>query len=200
MLSVRKLSNLTVTLKWYVTTFSIKNVVSLYYSLSHQSRKENGCQTSQKGILFIQFYKLHKIHAFSLKRTSLVCSEESSDISDGLVDIPQRPSNFTGGGHTDANSMFKSARLITQGINDDIDSYSSEDDTSTPVATSTRGSIIDYKNQFATSSAGRVSRELLMGDNDAFILARKKKWMNAKKGKTMGKKWRKFKGKGKGKK
>lgn len=126
--------------------------------------------------------------------------ESSSNISNELVDIPQGPSNLTEAGHSDANSIFKSARLIKQGINDDIDSYTSEDNISTPVTTSTRGTIIDYKNQFPMNSAGSVSKELLMGDNDAFILARKKKWMTAKGRKTHQRKWRKFKGKGKRKK
>ena len=85
---------------------------------------------------------------------------------------------------------------------DDIDSYSSEDDPTVTMATRT---IIDYKNQFSTNSVGKVSNELLMEDNEAFLLSRKKKWMSAKKGRTTGKeahqrKWKRFKAKGKGKK
>ena len=127
-------------------------------------------------------------------------SEESSNISNEFADVPQEPNDLTAAGYSAANPTFKSAGVVKQGIEDDIDSYSS--DTSTPVTT--KATIIDYKNQFPTNSAGKVSKELLMGDNDGFILARKKKWMTAKKGKTMEKthqrKWRKFKGKGKGKK
>lgn len=101
------------------------------------------------------------------------------------------------GSRSVTNSIFKSASLVQQGA-DDIESYSSEDEKATP--TTTRDTIIDYKNQFSNNSTGKVSKELLMGDNMAFILARKKKWMTAKKGREMGKsrqrKWR-FKGKGK---
>lgn len=85
---------------------------------------------------------------------------------------------------------------------DDIDSYSSEDDPTVTMGTKT---IIDYKNQFSTNSVGKVSNELLMEDNEAFLLSRKKKWMSTKKGRTTGKearqrKWKKIRAKGKGRK
>lgn len=85
---------------------------------------------------------------------------------------------------TAVNTIFKSASVVGQAV-DDIDSYSSEDDSPNP--DDTAPTIIDYKNQFSATSAGKVSKELLMEDNEAFISARKKKWQNSKKGKATGK-------------
>ena len=96
------------------------------------------------------------------------------------------------------NSIFKSVSLVGQAV-EEIDSYSSDEEVADPASTTTRNSLIDYKNQFSTNSVRKVSKELLTEDNDAFLLARKKKWLSAKKGR-MGKKWKKFKSKGKGKK
>lgn len=100
---------------------------------------------------------------------------------------------------TAVNTIFKSASVVGQAV-DDINSYSSENDLPNP--DDTTPTIIDYKNQFSATSAGKVSKELLLEDNEAFILTRQNKWMNAKKGKATGKdsrqkRWRRFKGKGK---
>lgn len=132
-------------------------------------------------------------------------SKASDKVDHRDTDVQQRQSYLTGTGlSAAANSIFKSKSLVEQAV-DDIDSYSSEDDIVDPAIT-TASTIIDYKNQFPTNSVGKVSKELLMEDNEAFILARKKKWMSAKKGRGTGKeirqrKWRKYnKAKGKGKK
>ena len=101
-----------------------------------------------------------------------------------------------------ANSVFKNVSLVEQGAND-IESYSSSSGEDVPAnpSSTTGASLIDYKNQFSAKSAGKVSKELLTEDNDAYLLTRKKKWMTAKKGrKEYHKRWKRFKAKGKGKK
>ena len=90
---------------------------------------------------------------------------------------------------TTTNSVFKSTSLVEQAL-EEIESYSSDDN---ELADPTGSSLIDYKNQFSAKSVGKVSKELLTEDNDAFLLARKKKWMNTKKGgKERQGRWRKF--------
>ena len=130
-----------------------------------------------------------------------MCSKQSDHAVNHDSDVPQKSSYLTGTGRNAGNLVFKSAYCVDRTGVDDIDSYSSEGDDGVAdhTPTTTGGSIIDYKNQFPTNPVGKVSKELLTGDNDAFILARKKKWMNAKKGKTTGKtrqkRWKKFKAK-----
>lgn len=131
-------------------------------------------------------------------RISLVSSKQRDVIDHEVASAAQRS---TGNGFTAANAVFKSSSFVEQTAVDDIDSYSSEDGTAGHVI-STPSSIIDYKNQFSTNPVGKVSKELLMEDNEAFIMARKKKWMNTKKGrgKVRQRMWKNFKAKGKRKK
>lgn len=138
-------------------------------------------------------------------RTPLHCSKETDAFDHREQQQKQKQRYLTGMRRSSGaatNSVFKNASLV-ETVVEDIDSYSSEEDlVDDPVIATTSSSIIDYKNQFSTSSVGKVSKELLTGDNEAFILARKKKWMNAKKGRASGKtgrqkRWKKVKAKGK---
>ena len=131
---------------------------------------------------------------YVFKRISSVHSKES-DAEDNDIQ-PQRSYLVGRSLSTAVNTIFKSASVAEQAV-DDIDSYSSEDDSSKP--DNTAPTIIDYKNQFSTTSVGRVSKELLVEDNEAFILSRQKKWSSARKGKQTGKgRQKRWKSKNKG--
>ena len=129
-----------------------------------------------------------------------------SEVMDSFEKRPDHQPKLTGTSRSfgaAVSSLFKSTSHVEQSV-EDIDSYSSKEDSADDPVLTTSSTIIDYKNQFPTNSVGKVSKELLMEDNEAFLLARKKKWMNAKKGQMMGKaghqkKW-KYRTKGKGKK
>ena len=128
---------------------------------------------------------------YVFKRISSVCSKES-DAEDNDIQ-PQRSYLVGRSLSTAVNTIFKSASVAEQAV-DDIDSYSSEDNSDNTAPT-----IIDYKNQFSTTSVGRVSKELLVEDNEAFILSRQKKWSSARKGKQTGKgRQKRWKSKNKG--
>ena len=128
---------------------------------------------------------------YVFKRISSVRSKES-DAEDNDIQ-PQRSYLVGRSLSTAVNTIFKSASVAEQAV-DDIDSYSSEDDSDNTAPT-----IIDYKNQFSTTSVGRVSKELLVEDNEAFILSRQKKWSSARKGKQTGKgRQKRWKSKNKG--
>lgn len=131
---------------------------------------------------------------YVFKRISSVRSKES-DAEDNDIQ-PQRSYLVGRSLSTAVNTIFKSASVAEQAV-DDIDSYSSEDDSPNP--DNTAPTIIDYKNQFSTTSVGRVSKELLVEDNEAFILSRQKKWSSARKGKQTGKgRQKRWKSKNKG--
>ena len=132
-------------------------------------------------------------------------SKESDTIDHSDFHVQEKQSYLIGTSRSTAaatNSVFKSANLAEQ-VMEEIESYSSDNEVADPTST-TGSSLIDYKNQFSTNSVGKVSKELLTEDNDAFLLARKKKWLSAKKGRMGGKerqrRWKKFKAKGRGKK
>ena len=128
---------------------------------------------------------------YVFKRISSVHSKES-DTEDNDIQ-PQRSYLVGRSLSTAVNTIFKSASVAEQAV-DDIDSYSSEDNSDNTAPT-----IIDYKNQFSTTSVGRVSKELLVEDNEAFILSRQKKWSSARKGKQTGKgRQKRWKSKNKG--
>lgn len=122
--------------------------------------------------------------------------------SDDIEAAPQETSYLSGGNASAVDAIFESSCRFGQEM-DDIASYSSEEEED-DATTNTRGTIIDYRNQFPAPQMGKVSKELLTGNNTAFIEARQKKWMNSKRGKSYGrgakKKWGKSRGRGKGKK
>ena len=131
---------------------------------------------------------------YVFKSISSVRSKES-DAEDNDIQ-PQRSYLVGRSLSTAVNTIFKSASVAEQAV-DDIDSYSSEDDSPNP--DNTAPTIIDYKNQFSSTSVGRVSKELLVEDNEAFILSRQKKWSSARKGKQTGKgRQKRWKSKNKG--
>ena len=126
----------------------------------------------------------------------MVHSEESDDI-----EAPQEPSYLTGGNAGAVDAIFESTDRFGREM-DDIGSYSSEDSDEDANTNNARDTIIDYKNQFPVLQMGKVSKELISGDNSAFIEARQKKWMNSKGGKSSGRgqrrRWGRSKGRGTG--